>query len=115
MSPKRGNKPVKIDTPNKHTLIYGIYSIDLSQVEQLVHRDQTRAIGWILYYFLSHPGRGEITVTDGLKRCLLEIQKCGLDKVTPYKSGDLAMPRLYEVAATLNRVRNANWCTIKEL
>jgi hypothetical protein len=35
-----------------------------------------------------------------------EIEEKGLDILLPYKVGNLALPRLYEVAAVINRMRS---------
>jgi hypothetical protein len=46
-------------------------------------------------------------MVEGLRRALKEVEERGLDLLPPWKSGDLALPRLYETAAALNRIRRA--------
>jgi predicted ABC-class ATPase len=101
----RGKRDVKIDVKGLHTLIYGTTTIDLSGLEQLVDRSQTRAIGdIILYYSRKYAGR-EYTLREGLEILFGELQKHGLDLLSPRKMGNYAMPRIFEVAAAINRMR----------
>jgi predicted ABC-class ATPase len=101
----RGKRDVKIDVKGLHTLIYGTKTIDLSGLEQLVDRSQTRAVGdIILYYSRKYAGR-EYTLREGLEILFGELQKHGLDLLSPRKMGNYAMPRIFEVAAAINRMR----------
>lgn len=101
----RGKRDVKIDIKGLHTLIYGTTSIDLSGLEQLVDVSQTRAIGdIILYYSRKYAGR-EYTLRKGLELLFDELNKQGLDLLSPRKLGNYAMPRILEVAAAINRMR----------
>jgi len=101
----RGKRDVKIDVKGLHILIYGTTTIDLSGLEQLVDRSQTRAIGdIILYYSRKYAGR-EYTLRDGLERLFEELQEHGLDILSSRKMGNYAMPRIFEVAAAINRMR----------
>ncbi len=101
----RGKRDVKIDVKGLHTLIYGATALDLSGLEQLVGVSQTRAIGdIILYYSRKYAGR-EDSLHDGLKRLFDELEQQGLDLLSPRKLGNYAMPRIFEVAAAINRMR----------
>lgn len=101
----RGKRDVKIDVKGLHTLIYGTTTIDLSGLEQLVDASQTRAIGdMILYYSRHYAGQG-YTLREGLEHLFAEIQQHGLDLLSPRKLGNYTMPRIFEVAAAINRMR----------
>jgi predicted ABC-class ATPase len=101
----RGKRDVKIDVKGLHTLLYGTISIDLSSIEQLVDKSQTRAIGdIILYYSRKYAGR-EYTLREGLQRLCSELEQHGLDLLSSRKLGNYAMPRIFEVAAAINRMR----------
>ncbi len=101
----RGKRDVKIDTKGVHTLIYGTTTIDLSGVEQLLDMSQTRAIGdIILYYSKKYAGR-EQTLRQGLEQLFAELEQHGLDLLSSRKPGNYAMPRIFEVAAAINRMR----------
>jgi len=105
----RGHRDVKIDTKDLKTLYYGEHRIDLSQVEQLIDIGQTRAIGLMIYYYAKkYANTGDSMVTE-LRHLIEEVEKKGLDCVSPYKVGNLALPRLYELAATINRIRCDDW------
>ncbi|NOQ50868.1 MAG: ATPase, partial [Desulfuromonadaceae bacterium] len=86
-------------------LEYGRKRIDLSKVEQLIDAGQTETIGRLLAWCRQHdPGQSQ-GLTACLQQTLEEIEKEGLDILLPWKSGHLAMPRLYELAAAANRLR----------
>jgi hypothetical protein len=46
---------------------------------------------------------------DGLQQALDDTQQQGLDILSQYKVGNLALPRLHELAAAINRIREGNW------
>jgi len=101
----RGKREVKIDVKGLHTLLYGTTSLDFSGLEQLVDISQTRAIGdIILYYSRKYAGR-EYSLRQGLEQLFAELESRGLDMLSPRKLGNYAVPRLFEVAAAINRMR----------
>ena len=105
LDPSRGGKEVKIDAPDRKTLLYGEHRIDLSCVEQLIDIGQTRSIGLLIHYYARKYEGGTLDVTEGLRQVLREMQDKGLDIISPYKVGTLALPRLFEAAAAVNRIR----------
>jgi predicted ABC-class ATPase len=86
-------------------LDYGRQRIDLSRVEQLVDEGQTEAIGRLLDYaarrYADHSGG----LIGALQQSLQDAEEQGLDILSPWKVGHLALPRLYELAAAANRMR----------
>ncbi len=46
-------------------------------------------------------------VMETLKQALTRVEQDGLDFLLPWKAGHLALPRLYELVAAANRLRNA--------
>ena len=46
---------------------------------------------------------------EGLRATLTEAEKQGLDELMLWKTGNLAMPRLQELAAAINRMRDVHW------
>lgn len=109
LNPARGNREVKIDTREVGLLLYGAHRIDLSLVEQLIDIGQTRTIGLMIHYFAQHYADDCENLTAGLKQVLADAQRYGLDRFSPYKVGNLALPRLHELAAAINRIREGNW------
>ena len=113
LTPSRGHHDVKIDVREINNLMYGKNHVDLSSVEQLVDPAQLQAIGMMIYYYTQHHYRKDESVNsmvDGIQHTLKDVEKSGLDILNLYKIGDLALPRLYEVAAAINRIRNCDWC-----
>jgi len=105
LSARRGKKEVKIDTPEMSTLLFGEHRIDLSSVEQLVHIDQTRTIGLMILYYAKKYASSSPGLVEGLKLTLKDVEEKGLDILSPWKVGTLALPRLHEIAAAVNRIR----------
>ena len=101
----RGKRDVKIDVKGLHTLIYGTTTIDLSGLEQLVDSSQTRAIGDIILYYSRKYARQEYALEQGLAQLFDELHHHGLDLLSSRKMGNYAMPRMFEVAAAMNRMR----------
>ena len=77
-------------------------------MEQLIDYGQTRAIGLIIHYYATrYSGNGSLI--EGLHKVLADIDAKGLDVISPYKVGNLALPRLHEIAAAINRIREGEW------
>jgi predicted ABC-class ATPase len=109
LDPSRGKRDIKIDAKDVDFLLYGENIIDLSKVEQLIDIAQTRAIGWFIYSLYSRYGEQADNLITGLEDSFRVVSEKGLDELIPYKTGNLAMPRLFEVAATINRLRATKW------
>jgi predicted ABC-class ATPase len=109
LDPSRRNRDVKIDIKELTTLLYGEHRIDLSQVEQLIDMGQTRAIGLMIHSYGQRYANNHTTLVDGLKQLMSDVEQQGLDIVSPYKVGNLALPRLHELAAAINRIREGDW------
>ncbi|PLX86280.1 MAG: ATPase [Desulfuromonas sp.] len=105
LDPSRGRRDVKIDARGRDTILFGEHVIDLSGVEQLVDSGQTRAIGLLIHHYARHFARQAPDLVAGLRLALHDVETKGLDVLPPWKSGDLALPRLHEVAAAINRIR----------
>ncbi|MDQ0285769.1 putative ABC-class ATPase [Desulfofundulus luciae] len=89
-------------------IVYGHMDIDLQDVEQLVDPAQLRAIAEIIKYAAKHYINGERTLREVVLAVLADIDREGLDVVSPFKGqhpGDYARPRVQEIAAAINRYR----------
>ena len=104
-NPSKGRKEVKIEAKGLRTILYGRTTIDLSYLEQLVDWSQTRSIGLFIHYYTQHHIHGSPTLREGLERCFQDLEKKGLDMLLPYRVGNLAKPRIYEVAGAISRMR----------
>ena len=109
LDPSRRNRDVKIDTKDVKTLLYGEHRIDLSLVEQLIDIGQTRAIGLMIHLYSERYANNSDNMINGLQQLLLDVEQQGLDLISPYKVGNLALPRLNELAAAINRIREGEW------
>lgn len=102
----RGRREVKIDAKGTKTLLFGSTTIDLSFLEQLVDPSQTRTIGLMIHYYSEHYLEKTSSLREGLIKVMEEVQEKGFDILLPYRAGNLAMPRIYEVAGAINRMRS---------
>jgi predicted ABC-class ATPase len=101
----RGRREVKIDAKGMRTILYGPTTIDLSYLEQLVDPSQTRTIGLMIHYYSEHYLEKAQNLTEGLTKVMEDVHEKGFDILLPYKVGDLAIPRVYELAGAINRMR----------
>ncbi|WP_029915771.1 ABC-ATPase domain-containing protein [Pelobacter seleniigenes] len=95
----------KIQVREQRLLEYGRRRIDLSLVEQLIDAGQTEAIGHLLAWCHSNQPDQPAGLVATLRQALAVVDRQGLDSVLPWKAGHLAMPRLYELVAAANRLR----------
>lgn len=103
--PRRGKHEVKIDAKGLTTILYGRTTIDLTCLEQLVDVSQTRAIGHLIHYYGRRYLNRTVNLSDGLERTFRDLREKGLDILVPHEVGNLAMPRIFDVAGTINRMR----------
>ena len=101
----RGKKDVKIDAKGTRTILYGSTNIDLSYSEQLLDSSQTRAIGLMIHYYSENYMEKTQNLREGLEKVMQDVREKGFDILLPYKVGNLAMPRIYELAGAINRMR----------
>ena len=105
LDPSRGRRDVRVKVRDIDEVTFGTEDVDLSGVEQLVSKDQLRAIAAAMVYARKNYINGELTLSEILDRVLGDIAEKGLDVITPFPQGDLAMFRRFELAAAINRVR----------
>jgi len=101
----RGHKDVKIDVKGMRTILFGTTAIDLSSLEQLVDASQTRTIGLMVHYYSENYMEKTQHLREGLTKVMDDFRERGFDIFLPHKVGNLAMPRIYEVAGAINRMR----------
>ncbi len=104
-NPSRGKREVKIAARGLKQILFGKTSIDLSAIEQLADPAQTRAIGELIHYYSSKYAAREKNLTEGLIKLMDDLEKEGFDLISTFRPADLAVPRLFEVAAAINRMR----------
>ena len=102
---RRGKREVKIDAKGFKRIVYGEDSIDLSYLEQLVDISQTRCIGFLIHYYAKNYLDKSENLKEGLEKAMRDVEEKGFDILLPYKVGNLSLPRIYEAAAAINRMR----------
>lgn len=104
------DRNVKIKVKGIDTVLFGRSAIDLTFVEQLVDYSQTAAIAEILRYMRKYVD-GRRTLREILGQVLKDIEREGLDVISSFKGhpGELALPRIYEIASAINRMRIAKF------
>ncbi|MCW8887918.1 MAG: ABC-ATPase domain-containing protein [Gammaproteobacteria bacterium] len=108
INPRYRNKRERVQAIDRRLLRYGSNEIDLSAIEQLADNGQLTAIGYLishLYKKLSNDSEQPVDIIEALSALLQDVENRGLDTLPPFISGTLAMPRLFELAATINRLR----------
>ena len=104
--PSRGRRETRIDSKGLDHILFGTTPIDLSALEQLVDPSQTRAIGGAIHHYSVHyVGKG-LSLREGLQHLMEDLEKEGLDILSRSKVGNLAKPRLFEIAFAINRMRS---------
>ncbi len=103
--PRRGKRDLKIDAKGPATILFGRTTIDLTCLEQLVDMSQTRAVGYLINYYAKRYLDHSVDLFEGLRMAFADLDEKGLDVLIPYKVGNLALPRIFEVAGAINRMR----------
>jgi predicted ABC-class ATPase len=103
--PSRGRKAVKIDVKDLRTLVFGRSTIDLSALEQLVDRSQTRAIGECLLKTSGQHMNGHKSLNQVADQLMEDFTTQGLETLNSKPMGNYALPRRFEIAAAINRLR----------
>ncbi len=102
--PWRGRKQSHIKAPSRAVVEFGNDRIDLTGIRQIALRAQARAIALSLAHLQQFMGAG-MAMEDILEAMRTLLENEGLDALEPARTGDLAMPRTQEIAATLARLR----------
>jgi predicted ABC-class ATPase len=99
--PRRGRRE-KIKARGLRELVFGDDVIDLTPLEQLVDDSQARAIG-VLLKRIAALSRNRLPLREAVERQIEEVLLEGLGSIDP--SPELALPRVFELAAAINRLR----------
>ena len=100
---QRGRRQQSIRVRDRQVVDFGEQRINLAGVSQIVSKAQARAVALAVAHARRFMGKDR-TVEDVLKALGTSIAERSLDVLDPRRAGDLAMPRLQEVAAALNRL-----------
>ncbi len=106
LDPSSRKREVYLKAHDINTIAFGDEKIDLSALEQLVEKSQTRAIAHALLYAKNRYMKDKASLTEIADCIMKDIAARGLDALTKEKFGDLAYFRRFEWAAALNRLRS---------
>jgi hypothetical protein len=59
----------------------------------------------MIHYYCENCLEESQSLREGLGKVMQDIREKGFDVLLPFKAGNLAMPRIYELAAAINRMR----------
>ncbi|MGL5871487.1 MAG: ABC-ATPase domain-containing protein [Xenococcaceae cyanobacterium] len=105
IDPSRGRRAVKLKVRDVDEVGFGTEEIDLAAVEQIADPAQLRAIAMAIVYAKENYIDGKITIPEILDRVIADVKESGLDVISEFIQGDLALFRRFELAAALNRLR----------
>ncbi len=105
ISARRGRRARSIKVRSRDTVDFGQERIELGGVRQIVSYAQTRAVALAVDLVRNYMGAG-IAVEDVLAALGEALEREGLDVLDSGRTGDLALPRVQDVAAALGRLRN---------
>ena len=100
--PRRGRRE-KVKARGTRELVFGQDVIDLDALEQLVDDSQARAIG-VLLKRLGALARDRAPLRELIESAVEEARDGGIGALDP--SPELAMPRVFELAGAVNRLRS---------
>ena len=106
IDPSRGRRAVKLKVRDVDEVAFGTEDIDLGAVEQIVDVGQLRAIASAMVYAKENYLDGKRSIREILDQVMADITAQGLDIITEFPQGDLALFRHFELAAALNRLRS---------
>eukprot|EP00804_Cyclotella_cryptica_P007824 CCRYP_001411-RB/>CCRYP_001411-RB protein AED:0.17 eAED:0.17 QI:29/0.8/0.66/1/0.6/0.5/6/2719/680 len=96
----------KVSVRSKSVIAYGDVELDLSGLEQLVSREQTNSISLALQRLATLAPGSKATIFQILTHLNEILDREGLDALTSGQfDGSLARPRVFEIAAAINRLR----------
>ncbi len=105
INPSRGKREVKLNVRDVDEIVFGTEDIDLAAVEQIVDAGQLKAIALAIVYAKENYLDNKQTLPEVLDRVMNDINQQGLDVITHFTQGELALFRRFELAAALNRLR----------
>ncbi len=95
----------KVKSRGIKEIYFGEKVIDVSFVEQIARDTQLRCIAEIMKFMRDGNLGDAFYLRKGVERVLSRIVKEGFDFLTPVPPPDLSLPRAFEVASAVNRMR----------
>ncbi len=105
INPRKGKRDTNIKTRDVETISFGVQTIDLSAVSQLVDSSQTRAIADAIWYAQQNYMDGKRPLSEIVELVMRDIENRGLRVINGRSHTDYAAFRKFELAAAINRLR----------
>ncbi|UCH10341.1 MAG: ABC-ATPase domain-containing protein [Fidelibacterota bacterium] len=105
LDPRNEYGHFRISAPEPRQLIFGQNKVDLADVEQLMEKAQTKAIGLAIEQAKQYMD-GKTELKRVVELAMSSIREEGLDVLDRKLTGDLAQFRGLEFASVLNRMRS---------
>ena len=105
VSARRGRRERSVKVRDRTTVDFGRERIDLTGVRQIVSRAQARAVVLAIHHARAFMGAG-MAVEDVLAALGDSLDRHGPDVLDAGRTGELAAPRLQDVAAAMGRLRS---------
>jgi predicted ABC-class ATPase len=104
--PGRRYRPPKVKIWETHKLSINREDLDLRAIEQLIEPGQLRAVAQAILYCQEQQLDRQLPLTKLLDQVMEQVDRHGLDSLTPYPMSDLVSFRRHELAAAINRLRS---------
>jgi len=95
----------KIKAFGTRLLLFGEEEIALQCLEQLADSAQLLTIGYLIEHWQRDSAAQGIDLVSALANEIELLEQRGFDRITAYPMGKLALPRLQELVAVVNRMR----------
>lgn len=105
VDPSRGRRELSIKTFSRDRLLFGTEEVDLSAITQIVETAQVRAIAAAIARARGRALDGRRPMAEVLRAIMETVEREGLLALDRAGAGELAMFRIHELAAVLNRIR----------
>ena len=107
----------KLAVPDIGFILIGDEKIDTRMIQNILCQEQRTAIGFMIRLMEIRQNTAKVCLTTAVERLLAEIEEKGLDAIYsgffPECDRFLAMPRLYDLYAVINRMRKLTYTKIE--
>ena len=95
----------RVRVPAVARVLFGRHELDLTAIEQLVDRSQTRALALALQWLARDRAQARGLLMETVRRLVEEVETRGLDVLQPHPTGELAEFRALDLVAAFHRIR----------
>jgi predicted ABC-class ATPase len=114
-NPAYRNREINIKTQGLNKIIFGKEEIEMFFCEQLLSVSQTNAISEVLIYIYQNYDLEKYSFYEIISNVEKIILSGKFKKIVGNKYGEFAVPRRFEIACAINRLRNLKFKNVKEI